>query len=98
MTLNASIPSLRSYSTGFSYFKGTVALWRKNLKIGHIKRCFGPEATNLFLPTHLINVINVGSTKTWNPETESRERKQKGKRNTESNINDRKLKNFTLHN
>ena len=30
--------------------------------------------------------------------TEVRERKQKRKRNTESNINDRKLKNFTLHN
>ena len=43
----------------------------------------------------------MGSTKTWNPEsgiwnpeTESRKRK----RNTESNINDRNLKNFTLHN
>ena len=33
-----------------------------------------------------------GSTKIWNPETESRKRKQKWKRNTESNINDRKLK------
>ena len=37
-----------------------------------------------------------------NPETETesrkRERKQKRKLNTESNINDRKLKNFTLHN
>ena len=33
-------------------------------------------------------------------ETESRKRKQKQrrKRNTEANINDRKLKNFTLHN
>ena len=31
-------------------------------------------------------------------ETESRKRKRKQKRNTESNINDRKLKNFTLHN
>ena len=39
-----------------------------------------------------------------NPETETesrkrkRKRKRKQKRNTESNINDRKLKNFTLHN
>ena len=55
----------------------------------------------------------MGSTKTWNPEsgiwnpetesqnhgiTESRKRKRKRKRNTESNINDKKLKNFTLHN
>ena len=31
-------------------------------------------------------------------ETESRKLKQKRKRNAESNINDRKLKNFTLHN
>ena len=37
---------------------------------------------------------NHRSTKTRNPETESRKRK----RNTESNINDRKLKNFTLRN
>ena len=37
---------------------------------------------------------NHRSTKTRNPETELR----KQKRNTESNINDRKLKNFTLHN
>ena len=37
-------------------------------------------------------LFSSGSTKTWNPETESR------KRNTESNINDGKLKNFTLHN
>ena len=37
---------------------------------------------------------NHQSTKTRNPETESRKRK----RNTESNINDRKLKNFTLRN
>ena len=36
----------------------------------------------------------MGSTKIWNPETEAESRK----RNTESNINDRKLKNFTLHN
>ena len=28
----------------------------------------------------------------------SRERKQKGKWNTESNINDTKVRNFTLHN
>ena len=37
-----------------------------------------------------------------NPETEremeSRKRKRKQKWNTESNVNDRKLKNFTLHN
>ena len=38
--------------------------------------------------------LHPGSTNTWNPETESWKRK----RNTESNINDRKLKNFTLHN
>ena len=31
-----------------------------------------------------------------NPETETESRKRK--RNTESNINERKLKNFTLHN
>ena len=37
---------------------------------------------------------NHRSTKIKNPETESRKRK----RNTESNINDRKLKNFTLRN
>ena len=33
-----------------------------------------------------------------NPETETESRKRKQKRNTESNINERKLKNFTLHN
>ena len=39
-----------------------------------------------------------------NPETETesrkwqRKRKQQRKRNTESNINDRKIKNFTIHN
>ena len=32
------------------------------------------------------------------PETETESRKRKQKRNTESNINERKLKNFTLHN
>ena len=52
--------------------------------------------------------VEDGSTKTWNPETEKesrkrerkrkRKQKQKRKRNTESNINDRKLNNFTLHN
>ena len=45
----------------------------------------------------------MGSTKTWNPESgiwnlETESRKRKRKRNTESNINDKKLKNFTLHN
>ena len=39
-----------------------------------------------------------GSIKARNPETESRKGKRKQKRNSESNINDRKLKNFTLHN
>ena len=33
-----------------------------------------------------------------NPETETESRKRERKRNTESNINDSKLKNFTLHN
>ena len=33
-----------------------------------------------------------------NPETETESWKRKRKRNTESNINERKLKNFTLHN
>ena len=51
--------------------------------------------------------ICMGGTKSWNPEsgirnpetqTESWKRKRKRKRNTESNINDSKLKNFTLHN
>ena len=32
------------------------------------------------------------------PETETESHKQKRKRNPESNINERKLKNFTLHN
>ena len=49
-------------------------------------------------------IYYVGSTKTRNPETETESRKRKRtrerkqKRNTGSNINDRKLKNFTLHN
>ena len=33
-----------------------------------------------------------------NPETETERETEYGIRNTESNINDRKLKNFTLHN
>ena len=33
-----------------------------------------------------------------NPETETESRKRKRKQNTESNIDDRKLKNFTIHN
>ena len=33
-----------------------------------------------------------------NPETETESWKRKRKQNTESNIDDRKLKNFTLHN
>ena len=39
-----------------------------------------------------------GSSKRRNPESGIRKRKQKRKRNTESNINGKKLKNFTLHN
>ena len=42
----------------------------------------------------------MGSTKTWNPESGNGNgnRNGNGIRNTESNINDRKLKDFTLHN
>ena len=39
--------------------------------------------------------FEFGSTKTWNPE--SGNRKGIKETETESNINDRKLKNFTLH-
>ena len=59
----------------------------------------------------MLNLVHpsIGSTKTWNPKSrngdgngngvmESWKREQKRKRNTESNINDRKLKNFMLHN
>ena len=52
-----------------------------------------------------LNVGNNGSTKTRNPEsgngngiTETESRKRKRKQHTESNIDDRKLKNFTIHN
>ena len=39
-----------------------------------------------------------GSTKTQNPHSGNGNGIQKRKRNMKSNINDRKLKNFTLHN
>ena len=45
--------------------------------------------------------LNTGSTKMSNPESGIRNPEtelQKRKRNTESNVNDRKFKNFTLHN
>ena len=45
----------------------------------------------------VLRFLRKGSTKTWNPES-GNGNGNKRKRNTESNINDRKLKNFTLHN
>ena len=61
-----------------------------------------PESLVEWIAPYSCCCFAPGSTKIWNPETETesqkRKRKWKQKRNTESNINDRKLKNFTLHN
>ena len=45
-------------------------------------------------------LLSTGSTKTWNPESGNGNgiTETETERNTESNINDRKLKNFILHN
>ena len=46
----------------------------------------------------VLRFLRKGSTKTWNRESGNGNGNGNGIRNTESNINDRKLKNFTLHN
>ena len=51
---------------------------------------------NILTSAKLLEISDIGSTKTWNSEYGIRERKRE--RDTESNVNGRKLKNFTLHN
>ena len=66
----------------------------------HVKMClFCFVLISISIETVIVKVIVLTAALKHgirNPETETESRKRK--RNTESNINDRKLKNFTLHN